>query len=530
MSGYPIVKSLRRWAAVWGLFLVGLACNLPLAPLDTSQTLPTQIMPAQPATQAMTLQASFTPEVKATPAPTQGYQVVFEDASCAFVVPGGYEPRCGYLVVPENRARSDSPRIRLHVAVFHSSAENPAVDPVVFLSGGPGSSALDLVGYLFRRGVDAVLERSDLILFDQRGTGYSQPRLDCPERQELVADLLAHGLIAGDAGQQIEDAFLGCRDRLRGEGIDLEAYTSAASAADVNDLRLALGYQQINLYGVSYGTRLGLTLMRDYPTALRSAVLDSVYPPQENLYIGLAPNAERSFNLLFERCSADPDCSVQYPDLRGVFYSLVDQLNASPVEVTVNDSGVERTARLDGGLLIDVLFVGMYNPLVTARMPEMIYAIRQGEYGLLRERLSLYFDPSTALGMNMAVQCAEEIPFSQAEDVYAAAETVQAQIAAFFPASVAPLYNVCQTWHPDPPDPRENQPVRSDVPALLLSGELDPITPPEWARETAAGLGNSYFYVIPGNGHWVTRSSTCALQMALAFWRDPSRAPDIVCE
>ncbi|MBE0698127.1 MAG: alpha/beta fold hydrolase, partial [Anaerolineaceae bacterium] len=294
-----------------------------------------------------------------------------------------------------------------------------------------------------------------------------------------------------------------------------------------NDLRLALGYEQINLYGVSYGTRLGLTLMRDYPSTLRSAVLDSVYPPQENLYTGLAPNAERSFNLLFKRCDANPDCSKSYPDLRGVFYSLVDQLNASPVEVTVNAGGIKRTARLDGGLLIDVLFVGMYNPLVTARMPEMIYAIRQGEYALLRERLSLYFDPSTALGMNMAVQCAEEIPFGQVEDAYSAARSVQAQIAAFYPASVAPLFKVCQTWYPDPPDPRENQPVSSEVPALLLSGELDPITPPEWAKGTAAALRNSYFYVIPGSGHWVTRSSACALQMALAFWQDPSRAPDL---
>jgi pimeloyl-ACP methyl ester carboxylesterase len=400
---------------------------------------------------------------------------------------------------------------------------------VVHLAGGPGSSSLDVASYLFSRGLDAILEQRDFILFDQRGTGYSQPRLDCPERTNLTATVLGGALSPEQTTQAILDAFHRCRDRLTAQGIDLSAYNSAASAADLNDLRLALGYEKLNLYAVSYGTRLALTLMRDYPDAVRSAVIDSVYPLQVDLYTALAPNAERAFSVFFNRCAADPSCNGSYPDLRPVFYGLVDELNARPVNVPLITGGAEQNIRLDGGLLIDVLFVGLYNPAVTTSMPQMIFDIRQGDYEILRDRLTLYFDDSGALGMQMAVQCSEELPFNAPEDAYAAAQNVQPQIAAFYPPSVQPLFAVCKEWMTAPPDPRENLPVSSDLPTLVLAGEQDPITPPDWGRMVATDLSNSYFREFPRNGHWVTRSSQCALKMALAFWQNPGTDPGSLC-
>jgi pimeloyl-ACP methyl ester carboxylesterase len=314
------------------------------------------------------------------------------------------------------------------------------------------------------------------------------------------------------------------------EGIDLSAYNSAASAADLSDLRLALGYEKLNLYAVSYGTRLALTLMRDYPDAVRSAVLDSAYPLQVNLYTALAPNADRAFNVFFNRCATDPTCSATYPDLRNVFYGLVDQLNAQPVWVSLLADGGEQFVLVDGGLLIDVLFVGLYNPAVTASMPQMIYDVWRGDYRSLSDRLALYFDASGALGMQMAVQCTEEIRFSTVGDAYVAAQGVQPQIAAFYPASVEPLFDVCGEWATTPLDPRENIPVTSNIPALILAGEQDPITPPDWGRMVDADLPNAYFYEFPGNGHWVTRSSPCALQMAFAFWDNPTVDPGSMCQ
>jgi pimeloyl-ACP methyl ester carboxylesterase len=159
----------------------------------------------------------------------------------------------------------------------------------------------------------------------------------------------------------------------------------------------------------------------------------------------------------------------------------------------------------------------------------MIYDIRMGEYGILRMRLALYFEGSTALGMQMAVQCAEEFPFNAPGEAYAAAQGVQPQIAAFFPGSVQPLFAVCREWTTVPPDPRENSPVHSDVPALVLAGEGDPITPPEWGRMVAGDLTQAWFHEFPNNGHWVARSSTCAVQMALAFWENPAVDPGPIC-
>jgi pimeloyl-ACP methyl ester carboxylesterase len=263
---------------------------------------------------------------------------------------------------------------------------------------------------------------------------------------------------------------------------------------------------------------------------VRSAVLDSAYPLQANLYTALAPNADRAFNVFFNHCAADPTCSANYPDLRNVFYGLVDHLNAQPVWVSLLADGGEQSVLVDGGLLIDVLFVGLYNPAVTASMPHMIYEVRRGDYRILSDRLALYFDASGALGMQIAVQCTEEIRFSTVGDPYAAAQGVQPQIAAFYPASVEPLFNVCEEWATTPLDPRENLPVTSNIPALILAGEQDPITPPDWGRMVEADLQNSYFYEFPGNGHWVTRSSPCALQMAFAFWDNPTADPGSACQ
>jgi pimeloyl-ACP methyl ester carboxylesterase len=501
------------------LSLAILACNLPTsAPSDLN-------LPTSAATVPIP-----SPIASSTPPAIIPYQPVFESTPCAFPVPSGYHPECGYLVVPENRTRPDTPFIRLHAAIFRNRLGYPIPDPVVHLAGGPGSSSLNVAGYMFNQGLDAILDQRDFILFDQRGTGYSQPRLDCPERASVAGILLEGGLTSAGSYQLILDAFHQCRDRLRGQGIDLSAYHSASSAADLKDLRLALGYDNLNLYAVSYGTRLALTLIRDYPNVVRSAVLDSAYPLQVNLYTALAPNANRAFNVFFDRCAAEPNCSANYPELRAVFYQLVDQLNAAPASVSLYVGGVERIVQLDGGLLVDVLFVGLYNPAVTATMQQMIYDIRQGNYDILKERLALYFDTSGALGMQMSVQCAEEFPFNAVEEAYMAAQGVQPQIAAFYPISVQPLFAVCKEWTVAQPDPRENLPVSSDLPALILAGDQDPITPPDWGRMVAQGFSHAYFYEFAGHGHWVTRSSHCALSMALAFWNNPSADPGPVCQ
>lgn len=524
---------LLRWLAL--LAVLSLACNLPVnfralegSPVPSSTQMPPSAptSPGPPVTvlpHGSLATAAVPPAARTPTAPAFRYTPVFEPGPCRFGVPAGYDPQCGDLLVPENRARTATRMIRLHAAIFRSRSPNPAPDPVIHLAGGPGSSSLDSAGYMLRQGLNAVLDRSDLILFDQRGTGASQPLLDCPERETANPALLQRGLTAPGSSEIIVQAFRACRERLLAEGVDLSAYTSAASAADVDDLRQALGYAQVNLYGVSYGTRMALTILRDFPGSVRSAVLDSTYPPQAHLYTALPASAARAFDVFFARQND------RHPGLREAFYALVDQLNTRPAEVPYGPGGANYTARLDGGLLMDVLLVGLYNPSVAETMPEMIAGVRQGDYTLLWNRLNLYLDSSGAPGMTMAVQCAEEILFASPQDAYAQPETVPPSVTEFFAASVQPLWEVCREWHPDSPDPRENQPVASDVPVLILAGAGDPITPPDWGRQAVQTLPRSRFVELPGQGHWTTRSSACALSLALSFWQDPAADLDTTC-
>lgn len=181
---------------------------------------------------------------QATPTPTPAR---FEAADCMFPVPAGYKIDCGYLFVPEDRSQPNSPLIQLHVAIVRSKSQNPAPDPVVYLQGGPGAHTLDAIAYyvtIFRD----VLRDHDLILFDQRGVGYSQPSLNCPEVEEQIYQDLSLNLNPQEMTQHSPQAVQTCHDRLVNEGVNLAAYTNAANAADVNDLRIALGYSEWNLW------------------------------------------------------------------------------------------------------------------------------------------------------------------------------------------------------------------------------------------------------------------------------------------
>ena len=458
---------------------------------------------------------------------------VFEQSSCRFKIPRGQKVDCGYLIVPEDHGRPDGSTIRLHVAIFKTQSDNPAPDPILYLSGGPGDSPLKTVEFGFDVFSPFLLGDRDLILLDQRGVGYSEPALDCHELLELSYQTTQQDLPANKIAKLNARAANACRDRMLRQAVGLDAYTSAQSAADLNGLRRALGYKQWNLYGVSYGTKLALTTMRDFPKGIRSVVLDSTYPLQVNAYAEMPANATRAFNVLFDSCAADYACNSTYPELKTVFFDLVRELNDAPVTVpitVVNRFTLERidSAIIDGDGLIDTLFQALYISDIIPFLPPMIYDIRDGNVELLGSIVESYLSSIEFFseGMYFSVQCSEEVPFSSREGG-AAAGQVYPEVQRW--ADSDPFFTICQSWGAGEADPIENEPVISDIRTLILAGEYDPITPPAWGELVAENLSNSFYLEFPDVGHGVSYSGLCPLGITLDFFDDPTIEPEGNC-
>ena len=326
--------------------------------------------------------AAPTPTSTAVPGdlPTSTAVPVYERADCRFESPPGKTVECGYLTVSEDRTVSNGPTIRLHVARFRSQSDDLAPDPVVYLEGGPGGSSLEVVPLIFNRFFALFLRNRDFIMFDQRGTGFSEPSLDCPEYSRLVYDTLDQDLSNEEEVALSTEAISECRDRLVREGVNLAAYTSAENAADLEDLRQVLGFDEWNLYGISYGTKLALTTIRDFPEGVRSVILDSSYPLQVDGPASLLPNADRTFDLFFGDCAADQKCNAAYPELEKTFFQLADDLNGIPVTLSITHplTGQGFKELLKGDGLKSFLFKSLHSTDVIPLLPEIIFDARMG--------------------------------------------------------------------------------------------------------------------------------------------------------
>lgn len=477
----------------------------------------------------VSLSACATPPTP-TPTPSAAPTGVprFEKEDCWFKEPASAEVECGYLIVPEDHAKPDGPTLKLAVARFRSDSGNPEPDPIVYLEGGPGGSPLRSLVPQFDAYLSGLLKKRDLILFDQRGTGYSQPALDCPESIQQTMDMLPQNLTAAQSEDLSNKALLTCRERLIKEGVNLAVFNSAQNAADIGALVKALNLQQVNLYGISYGTRLALTAMRDVPHVIRSVVIDSVYPPQVDLYSQLPVNGARAFEALFKACADDRACADAFPDLKSEFFKLVDRLNTAPVTMTITlHSGEQKEALMNGDGLIGLVFQSLYGTTIIPSIPRMIFDIRDGNYtmaaGLQAEFLASMDNISN--GMQYSVQCNEEVPFDNSADLDATLK----QYPQYGALAARGQYAFCSAWGVPTANAKENQPVSSSIPTLVFSGGFDPITPPTWAELTAATLSQSYDFNLPRGGHGTSLSEDCPRKIMLAFLDNPSAKPDAAC-
>lgn len=457
-----------------------------------------------------------TPEPE-PPEPTS--DTAFSEVPCRFEMPAGREARCGDVEVPENRRDADNDNtIKLHVAVFESTARDPVPDPVIYLDGGPGGKTLETLQFTFDDLFAPLLERRDVIVFDQRGVGWSQPALDCPGLTTAELEQRSAGAAEEDVAAAVLAAAEQCRAALSFVGVDLAAYHSAESADDVDDIRQALGYEQLNLLGISYGTRLAQNVVRQHPDGVRTVVLDSAYSLDDDLLLGVPASSRRSFGLLFERCNGDPDCAATFPDLEPRLRAVVEALDAAPAVVPIESVGVEYNLPVDGDMFTRLVFNMLYSRDLFVLVPRLVAELEVGNTRGLEGVAALQAINSEFLtaGKYLSVVCHEEVPFWTPDLVTASLTGDDLYDRLVDGVSGASTTDLCEVWSAGTAPAEENAAVESDIPVLVLAGAFDPITPPESSQQAAAGFDTAIFDEQSEEGHGVSLT-TCGIRLVELF-------------
>ena len=415
---------------------------------------------------------------------------------------------CGTLDVFENRDAKTGRKIPLKIIVFPALKRSAAKDPLFFLAGGPGQGAASIAASArdaFRR----VAADRDLVFVDQRGTGKSNP-LECkpdnPDDDSYDDETKAVALLRA------------CMEKLQAKA-DLTQYTTTIAMDDLDDVRRHLGYDKINLYGGSYGTRAAIVYARRHTAHTRAVVLDGVAPTDMRLPLFMARDGQRALGLLFRDCAADKACNARFPNLP----ERLEKLLAAParkIKYIHPRTGAEKEGEVKRIVLGGILFSALYSPKTASLVPLLIEQAEKGTYtGFFA--LGAAFDPasnSIAQGMHFSVVCAEDAPRIDPGSIER--ETANT----FLKSEMADIrLKACQFWPKGKVDPDyyANTPIQ--LPALILSGELDPVTPPVWGQQIASSWTNTRHLTVPATGHGAV-SAGCVPKLIAQFLNDPNPA------
>ena len=418
---------------------------------------------------------------------------------------------CGWLVVPETRDRASTTTVRLAVEIFRAR-EPSGAPPLVSLHGGPGGvGGIRLYSEGVARG--PLRLHRDVVLYDQRGAGLSQPQL-CP----------AYDTVADTAVTQARRA---CIAELEAQGIDRGAYNTAASVADLIDLRRTLGYTSWDVYGVSYGARLAQEAMARDGRAIRSVVLASPVARSSSVQAEQPLSTQRALEHVYAACARQPACRDAFPTVEQDFYAVYDDLTTSPVPVPIvrPDSGRD-TVWLDGRRLVDDIRNRMlYRVRVgVARLPLLLHELRSGARArAAREIVGEGGERAPNRALRALINCADH---ATSGAVYR--RTLDSVNAIARPPFRRVFDPECEQWLPDLRDASMPAPVRSGIPTLILIGDFDDRTPAALARRIAATLSHAYLVEFPDEGH-DTRPSACHWGILVQFFEDPTRQPDTSC-
>jgi pimeloyl-ACP methyl ester carboxylesterase len=395
---------------------------------------------------------------------------------------------CGSLSVYENRETRQGRQIALNIVVLPALSSDPKPDPFVFLAGGPGQGAAKMakpIRELFRQ----ILTDRDIVLVDQRGTGKSNP-LDCNDPDDSLK-----ALDLSDA-----DVLARLKTCMNGYDADLRHYTTSIAMDDLDDVRAFLGYETVNIYGGSYGTRAGLVYMRQHGDRVRSAVLDGVAPPNMRLPLFFPRDVQRALDALVADCESDAGCRAAYPELGARIRTLFDRLAKTPplVPVVHPRTGERGEVRITPRLVANVMAATLYQPLAASLIPALVARAEQNDFqGMLAlGSQGDPADPNMSVGMQLSVICAEDAPRYTADEAQK-----QSTGSLFGPYVMRLQQDACSWWPRGTVEASYYEPVSSAIPTLILSGEIDPVTPPVWGEEIAKTLSNSKHIIMPGAGH-----------------------------
>lgn len=425
------------------------------------------------------------------------------------------EVKCGTLEVFENRETQKGRKIPLNVVVIPAVSRNKEPDAIFIFAGGPGQAAAELAREILMV-VKTLNNQRDLVLVDQRGTGKSNG-LDCS-----FPDLTSQ---EEEDPEKLEAAnkksLAECRAKLERHA-DLTQYTTTIAVADIENVRQALDYPVINLWGASYGTRAALEYLRRYESKVRTVVLDGVVPPSLRMPESFARDANQALQKMLAACSDQSACAKKFADLKGTIDTIVTSLQEAPVKITMVDplSGLSHPMVVTHEVFLSVVFSVLYVPELTALLPAMLAKAKAGDYSALLAIGGQFGDEDSptkiARGMQLSVMCAEDLPRVKSGNL-------GLQPPPFKQLFLDELLKACETWPKGSMAKDFDEPVKSSKPVLILSGGLDPVTPPQNGDEVRKSLPNSLHAVAPNIGHGVSMHG-CAPKMLKQFVESASVA------
>ncbi|WP_460218616.1 alpha/beta fold hydrolase [Psychroserpens sp. MEBiC05023] len=441
-----------------------------------------------------------------------------EDHSCVFKGQISIQhDRCGYVDVPNNWGKKSNGNTQIAYLVIASKSANRKEDPVIFLQGGPGGSVLPLANVFKNLSLDS---DRDFIMYDQRGMGFSNEI--CPGLSSKFLDIMSADIPLNQEDEALIEISKDCIKTLSSSNFKT-AFGSTESAKDIEALRLHLGYKQLNLFGGSYGTRLGLKYMELYPSKVRTSILSGLFPPNIRLYDNIYTNLNRSLNKLFNTCDNDENCSKKYPNLRDEFKTICTALDKAPKTFSNGNENIVINKQ-DFLLLIQQM---LYDRRTISEAPSFIMAFKNEDSNAVIESIQAF---ASRLGIiNVAaywsVMTIDEGTFGNAKSLANDGQqhaTLSSGISLFTSDP-----DVIKVWPSQNNKNKTMKAVASDVPTLLVSGDWDPITPPSNAENAAKSLRNANHVVFPNDGH--CPMNQCFFSIAKSFLNHPRQNIDDSC-